>query len=175
MILLDSDVLYFNQPFGAGQPKHWSKSFHQRFSANLKNPLFVKFCCKFFILLSLFGLKTLKMHISTSLCGAQHPNAGFGINSKTLNLLTTSLIGGNSENQAWNYLLLAWLELLAKKFDVKIWFLLKLTDDMVTFEIIKIVFRSALKSGLVVCFVVIHILLLNLFCDHYQIYQKIIN
>ena len=39
----------------------------------------------------------------------------------------------------------------------------------------KIVFRSALKSGLVVCFVVIHILLLNRFCDHYQIYQKIIN
>ena len=50
---------------------------------------FVKCCCKFFTFLSISSfllLKTLKMHIQTSVLGVQHPNAGQNMQHSSGNL-----------------------------------------------------------------------------------------
>ena len=51
------------------------------------NHFFVKFCCKFLAFFSFWPLKTLKMHISTSVLDVQHPNAGQTIQQMMLLVL----------------------------------------------------------------------------------------
>ena len=55
-----------------------NKTLHQHFGANLKNPFFVKNLQQISYFLHFFSFlaqTTLKMHISTSVWSAQHPNA----------------------------------------------------------------------------------------------------
>ena len=56
-----------------------NKTLNQRFDANLKNPFFAKFCCKFLAFFSFFSFLPLNMFeikISTSVLNVQHLNAG---------------------------------------------------------------------------------------------------
>ena len=58
------------------------KLVNQQLGANSKSPFFAKFYCKFATLLHFFSfiaLRALKMTISTSVWGAQHPNSGRNI------------------------------------------------------------------------------------------------
>ena len=60
----------------------YKNNFEHRFGANLKNPFFVIFFCKFLAFFSFFNFllwETLKMHILTSALGSQHPNTGQNI------------------------------------------------------------------------------------------------
>ena len=57
-------------------------AFNQRFGANFKNLLFLKFAVNFLLFSSFFSflpLKPLKIHILTSFWGTQHLNAGQNI------------------------------------------------------------------------------------------------
>ena len=56
-----------------------NKTVNQRFGANLKKRFFLQNFAANFLLFSFLPLKTLKMTISTSIWGAQHPNAGRNI------------------------------------------------------------------------------------------------
>ena len=58
------------------------KTLDQRFGANLRNPSFAKFLSKFLTFLHFFSFlahTTLKIKISTSVLGSQHPNSGQNI------------------------------------------------------------------------------------------------
>ena len=58
--------------------KSGNKTFNQHFGANFKKLFFAKFCNKFVTFLHFFYFiaeKTLKIKISTSVWGVQHPNA----------------------------------------------------------------------------------------------------
>ena len=75
-------VLIINTSYKEKPPYFENKTVDKRFGANLKKQFFANFCTKFVTFLhffSFFAQQLLKMIISTSFWGAQHPNAGQNI------------------------------------------------------------------------------------------------
>ena len=77
------------------------KTVDQRFSANSKKHVFAKFSCKFLAFYSFLQLKMMKITISTSVWGAQHPNAGQNI--QQLRVKFTKKKSTTSAKTSWHF------------------------------------------------------------------------